>query len=146
MRYVATAYNGLTELNRELNRIFDGRRLSPLRSIEEDKNWFPQVDVTESEESFQIVADLPGVNPNDIEISLVNGVLTIKGKSDTTRDKKEDSFARKERHRGTFLRQFSLPDSVDAETISAKSAHGVLTVTIWKAAPPQPIKVVVETA
>ena len=146
MRYVATAYNGLTELNRELNRIFDGRRLSPLRSIEEDKNWFPQVDVTESEESFQIVADLPGVNPNDIEISLVNGVLTIKGKSDTTRDKKEDSFTRKERHRGTFLRQFSLPDSVDAETISAKSAHGVLTVTISKAAPPQPIKVAVETA
>ena len=92
MRYLASPFNGLTELNRELNRIFNGQRLPGHHSIEDDLNWARQVDVSESDESFQIVADIPGVNPNDIEISLNDGLLTIKGQSKTPQNNNENSF------------------------------------------------------
>lgn len=146
MRYLASPFNGLTELNRELDRIFNGQRLLGHHSIEDDLNWARKVDVSESDESFQIVADMPGVNPNDIEISLNDGLLTIKGQSKTPQNNKENNFIRKERQSRSFFRQFTLPESINAETVSAKSAHGVLTVSIPKTTPPQPIKVAVEIA
>ena len=84
------------------------------------------------------------VNPDDIDISLNNGILTIKGDRSSEQAIKENSLTRRERRHGTFLRQFNLPESVDVDTVSAKSAHGVLTVTIPKATPARPISVAVE--
>ena len=144
MSYLSYPFKGLTELNRELNRIFDDQRPTALFKDENRINWSPQVDLAESEEAFQVVVDIPGVNPDNIDISLNNGILTIRGRSDSSDEIKENSYTRRERHRGTFLRQFNLPESVDAETVSAKSAHGVLTVSIPKTSPARPIKVAVE--
>ena len=144
MSYLVSPFQGLTQLNRGLNRMFDEQRLASPYVDESDINWAPQVDLAESEEAFHLVADIPGVNPDDIEISLNNGILTIRGERNTKQKVNEKSCTRRERHRGTFLRQFNLPDSVDADTVKAKSAHGVLQVTIPKVLPAKPITVSVE--
>ena len=144
MSYLVSPFQGLTQLNRGLNRMFDEQRLASSYVNDSDINWAPQVDLAESEEAFHLVADIPGVNPDDIELSLNNGILTIRGERNTNQQVNEKSFTRRERHRGTFLRQFNLPESVDADTIKAKSAHGVLQVTIPKSVPARPITVSVE--
>ena len=144
MSYLVSPFQGLTQLNRGLNRMFDEQRLASPYVDESDTNWAPQVDLAESEEAFHLVVDIPGVNPDDIEISLNNGILTIRGERNTRQEVNKKSFTRMERHRGTFLRQFNLPESVDADTVKAKSAHGVLQVTIPKSVPARPITVSVE--
>ena len=144
MSYLVSPFQGLTQLNRGLNRMFDEQRLASSDVDDSNINWAPQVDLAESEEAFHLVADIPGVNPDDIEISLNNRILTIRGERNTKQEVNEKSFTRRERHRGTFLRQFNLPESVDADTVKAKSAHGVLQVTIPKSVPARPITVSVE--
>ena len=95
-------------------------------------NWTPSVDISESENAFTLQADIPGVNPDDIDISMEKGVLTIKGERLSEDVEKDENFRRVERQSGQFYRRFTLPDTADAERIEAKSAHGVLTVTIPK--------------
>ena len=95
-------------------------------------SWVPSVDITENDDAFTILADIPGVDPNEIEISMDKGVLSIKGerKSETVEEK--ENYRRVERQSGQFYRRFTLPDSADAEKIEAKSEHGVITITIPK--------------
>ena len=95
-------------------------------------SWAPSVDITENDEAFTILADIPGVDPKDIEISMDKGVLSIKGerKSETVEEK--ENYRRVERQSGQFYRRFTLPESADADKIEAKSEHGVITITIPK--------------
>jgi len=144
MSYLVSPFKGITQLNRELNRLFDESHFASLSAEEPGINWAPQVDLAENEDAFLVVVDIPGVNPDDIDISLNNGILTIKGDRSSEQAITENSLTRRERRHGTFLRQFNLPESVDVDTVSAKSAHGVLTVTIPKAMPARPISVAVE--
>lgn len=95
-------------------------------------DWTPAVDIKEEAERFVIHADIPGVDPKDIEVHMEDGVLTIKGQRHTeTRDERE-GYKRVERVRGSFHRRFSLPDTANAEEITATSQHGVLEVVIPK--------------
>ncbi len=106
--------------------------------------WMPAVDIKEEADRFVICADVPGVDPDDIEVTMENGVLTIKGERKLERkDERDDGFRRVERLHGTFYRRFSLPDSADAEKISAKGSNGVLEIVIPKVADvlPKRIKV-----
>lgn len=144
MSYLVSPFKGLNQLNRELNRVFDEQRLPGSYSDDGTGNWAPQVDLSESEEAFHVVADIPGVNPDDIEISLHKGILTIRGERNTANEVNEKNVTRRERYHGTFLRQFNLPESADADTVTAKSVHGVLQVTIPKATQAKPITVSVE--
>ncbi len=95
-------------------------------------NWAPSVDISENDKAFTLVADIPGVNPDDIDISMEKGVLTIKGERNTENIEEKENYRRVERQSGSFYRRFTLPDSADAEKIAAKSEHGVLTITIPK--------------
>jgi HSP20 family protein len=95
-------------------------------------NWAPSVDISESEKEFTLIADIPGVNPDDIDISMEKGVLTIKGERSSENVEEGENFRRVERQSGQFYRRFTLPDSADAEKIEAKSEHGVLKITIPK--------------
>lgn len=141
MNYRVSPFNALNQLNRELNRFFDDR---PLGQLSEGSNWSPQVDISESEDSFLVTADMPGVKPEDIEISLHQGVLTIKGERNTEEEVNEANFTRRERVRGTFYRQFTVPQTADEDTVSAKSNHGVLEITIPKGQKAKPISITVE--
>jgi len=95
-------------------------------------NWSPSVDISEDDKAFTLLADIPGVEPKDIEISMEKGVLTIKGERQSENVEEKENYRRVERQSGQFYRRFTLPDSADADKIEAKSVHGVLTVTIPK--------------
>jgi HSP20 family protein len=94
--------------------------------------WQPRVDVREERERFVIQADIPGVEPKDIEIHMEKGVLTIKGERKAETKQETTQFTRIERVHGTFHRRFALPDSANAEGISASGKNGVLEIVIPK--------------
>ena len=106
--------------------------------------WMPRVDIKEEDKRFVIQADIPGVDPKDIEISMDKGVLTIKGerKSESTED--TGKVTRVERLHGVFHRRFALPDSADADGITATGKHGVLEIAIPKKAETTPRRIEVK--
>ena len=96
------------------------------------RDWVPAVDIREEDTRFVLFADLPGVERSDIDISLEQGVLTIKGERRSESKAQTDGYQRRERMRGTFLRRFTLPDNVNTESISATVKNGVLQIEIPK--------------
>ncbi|MGH8319556.1 MAG: Hsp20/alpha crystallin family protein [Steroidobacteraceae bacterium] len=108
--------------------------------------WIPQVDVHEEPERFAVLIDVPGVEPKDIEITAEKGVLTIRGERHAHTQEESGGYRRLERRSGRFLRRFTLPESANLESISAKHTHGVLEVTIPKQAKLQPRRIEVAAA
>ena len=106
--------------------------------------WAPRVDIQEESERFLIQADIPGVDPKDIEISMDKGILSIKGERATEARDETDRYTRVERSRGVFYRRFALPDSADAEGIRASGRHGVLEISIPKRPETTPRRIAVE--
>ncbi len=94
--------------------------------------WAPRVDIREEDKRFVILADVPGVDPAAIEINMDKGILTIKGERTSEVTEQNGKFTRVERSHGTFYRRFALPDSADADNISAAGKHGVLEISIPK--------------
>jgi HSP20 family protein len=94
--------------------------------------WIPQVDVFETADSIVLKADLPEVKKSDVDISIQNNTLTLKGERKMERESKENQVYRMERSYGTFSRSFSLPPAVDSERAEAEFADGVLTLTLPK--------------
>lgn len=105
--------------------------------------WTPRVDVCEEDARYVILADIPGVDAKDIEISMDKGVLTIKGERKSEVAAESGKVTRAERCHGAFERSFALPDSADAEAITASGKHGVLEIAIPKKARAAPRKIVV---
>ncbi|HHQ42014.1 MAG TPA: Hsp20/alpha crystallin family protein [Chromatiales bacterium] len=135
----------INQLQEEINRLFESRGLAPGREQEGTvADWVPAVDIREEPDRFVILADVPGVDPKDIEITMDNGVLTIKGERETASEEEREGYRRVERARGTFMRRFTLPDTADAEHISARSRNGVLEIVIPKHERVQPRKITVE--
>ena len=105
--------------------------------------WAPSVDILETENELVLKADIPGLELKDIDIQLENGTLTIKGERKFEREEKNKGFHRLERSYGTFVRYFTVPETVDPEQVKAGYDKGVLTVTLPKKeiAKPKAIKV-----
>ena len=94
----------------------------------------PAVDVSETEQGYEISADMPGMDNKDIEITLNNNVLTLKGEKKEQHETKEKDYYLQERSYGTFQRSFTLPDDVDSEHISTAFSNGVLIIKLPKSA------------
>ncbi|HKJ87052.1 MAG TPA: Hsp20/alpha crystallin family protein, partial [Gammaproteobacteria bacterium] len=94
--------------------------------------------------NYTITADLPGVDTENIDVSLENGVLTIRGERKEDQREESGEYKRMERVRGTFFRRFTLPDTADAENVKAKSHNGILEIVIPKQKAVQPRKIKVE--
>lgn len=94
--------------------------------------WVPRVDIKEEPNRFVLYADLPGVEPKDIEVQMDKGMLTIKGERRGEAIVESESFSRIERRHGSFHRRFALPDSADPDGISASGHNGVLQIIIPK--------------
>ena len=109
-------------------------------------SWIPHVDIHEEAERFVVAADLPGVEGKDIEITAEKSVLTIKGERRSEKKSAKDGFESVERASGTFLRRFTLPESVDAEAIKATHVNGVLELSIPKRPTVQPRRIEVQAA
>lgn len=95
-------------------------------------DWIPAVDIKEESERYILRADIPGTDPKDIEIVAENGVLTLRGNRVGETTENRVGYSRIERPCGTFYRRFSLPDTADLANITARSAHGVLEISIPK--------------
>ena len=110
------------QLQRELN--------MPMNKFDTDENgniatanWAPAVDIKEDDQAFTLLADIPGVDPDDIEVTMDKGVLTVKGERQSEKKTEEENYKRVERQYGVFYRRFTLPDTANAEKISAKSGE-----------------------
>lgn len=130
----------LNQLHREMDSMFrrDNDTASPV------SDWTPAVDIQETEAAYVLHADIPGVDPTDIDIQMEENVLTIRGKRVISNEENKDNYKRVERVSGSFFRRFSLPDTADADNISAQADNGVLEVTIPKQEKPQPRKIEVK--
>jgi len=129
-------------LNR-LTRDFDGFLGTPAST---EVAFIPAVDVREEKERFVVQADLPGVRPEDIEVTAEKGILTLRGERKAEKRENAEGYERVERVAGSFTRRFALPENVQADAIKAKYTNGVLEVAI----PKQPVvaakRVTVEAA
>ncbi|VAX11412.1 Heat shock protein, Hsp20 family [hydrothermal vent metagenome] len=125
-------WNLVNQLRREMDRFYDPANEVDETSSVATSDWTPAVDIKETTAAFEIHADIPGVDPNDISVNMENGILTIKGERESKSEEDHEGYKRVERSRGTFYRRFSLPDTADADKITAKSNHGVLEITIPK--------------
>ena len=138
-------WSAMRHLQNEMSRMFD----NAVAGAEDGSNvatshWTPAVDIREDAERFVITADVPGIDPEDIEVTMENGVLTIKGERKLeARGEGDNGYRRVERVYGSFYRRFTLPDTADAEAISASGRHGVLEVAIPKRAALQPKRIAV---
>jgi HSP20 family protein len=101
----------------------------------------PTFEVKETNDSFVVKADIPGVDEKDLDIAVHNGVLTVSGSRQSEERKEGESFALYERQYGSFSRSFAMPDMADGERIEANLANGVLTLTIAKKAEAKPRKI-----
>jgi len=133
---------GASTLHDHINRVFNevlerGAGESNLTS------WAPAVDIFETEHELVVKADLPDVDPKDLDIRVENNILTIRGERKFEKKVSEDKYLRVERAYGSFSRSFSLANTVNAEAIKADYQNGVLTLTVPKReeAKPKQIKV-----
>lgn len=135
----------LNQLRRDMDRMYQSQTEGEESTSVATSAWVPAVDIKETEDGFEIHADIPGVDPKDIDVHMENGVLTIKGERESEKKEEQEGFKRVEREWGSFYRRFSLPDTADADKISAKSKHGVLEITIPKQEKVQPRKISVNS-
>lgn len=121
----------LNQLQHELMPFMAGREVE--NTCGPQDAWAPKVDIKEEEKEFVVFADIPGVDPNEIEIEMDGNTLTVKGERKTEQEVKQKNYYRLERKTGKFFRQFTLPESVDSSKISAKAKNGVLAIHLPKA-------------
>lgn len=126
-----------SEMDRLFDSFFGGGRAPAAPRGFEPAAWFggalsPSVDVAETDGALTVTAELPGMAPGDVELSMRNGMLTLKGEKKHEAERKEGEVHISERRYGAFQRSFALPESVDADKASAKFENGVLTVTLPK--------------
>ena len=137
--------NMLNQFHRDLERVFGtGRETANGDSTIATSAWVPAVDIKEESNQFVIEADIPGVDPKEVEVFMENGVLTIKGERKVEKQVGKDSFKRVERLHGNFYRRFSLPETADPNKISATGKNGVLQITIPKREVAQPRRIQVQ--
>ena len=124
-------WNVLSQLQGELDRAF-GSRLVNGNAHTSASDWVPSVDIQEEKDRFVIHADVPGVAPEAIHVSMDKGTLSISGERKQASTSEQNRVKITERVHGTFLRRFSLPEGVNADAISAKTTQGVLEIVIPK--------------
>lgn len=132
-------------LHRDLDRLVGGRGAGR-DSQDPVADWVPAVDIIEEKARFVVRADVPGVNPEDIEVSMDNGILSVSGERHALAGSEDAGVQRIERATGRFYRRFTLPETADAEAITARCQNGILEVAIPKAPEIQARRITVEAA
>jgi HSP20 family protein len=134
-------FRDLMSIQSELNRLF-GRTYAGEPATA--GAWVPPLDIFETEDRFVVSVDLPGVDPKQVDVSVEDSTLTIRGERGFTSEADEDSCHRVERRYGSFVRSLSLPQTADAARIEASFDKGVLTIEVPKAEQAKPRKIQVK--
>src|SRR5437667_12851728 len=139
-----TPFRGVSTLHDQINRLFS----DAFEGTEGESNltaWAPAVDISENEHELLVKADLPGIDPKDLDIRVENNVLTIRGERKFEKKVNEENYLRVERSYGSFARSFTLANTVNSDAIKAGYQNGVLTLSIPKReeAKPKQIEVTV---
>jgi len=98
----------------------------------EEKVVVPAFDVTENEKEYVISGEIPGIDPKDLEVTLTDGILSVKGEKKQEKEEKEENYHRIERHYGSFQRSFRLPENINREELDANYKDGILRLTLPK--------------
>ena len=133
-------FSDLTTMQQEMNRFFDeffGERRTEMI----EGNWSPAVDVSETESEIVVQAELPGMTQNDIELSLQDNVLTLKGEKKQEQKKAREDYHRTERCYGCFSRSLTLPVNVDQNKVQATFKEGILKISLPKSEEVKPKKI-----
>jgi HSP20 family protein len=134
----------VNRLHQSLDQFFNETLSSPEASSSPSVAWVPRVDIHEEKDRFVVLADVPGVDPKDIDITSENGVLTVRGERRSEKRETDTGYERVERVSGAFLRRFTLPEGANTDSIKAKQTNGVLEVTIPKTPALQPRRISIE--
>ena len=134
-----TELSPLVALRGEMDRLFDSFLRKPFENLDwpvfgADK-WSPAIDVEETDKELTVRAELPGIDPKDLDVSVTENQLVLSGEKKETIEKKEKGFYHSETRYGSFRRVVPLPDGVDTEHVDAQYANGVLTLRLQKTAP-----------
>jgi HSP20 family protein len=128
-----TPFRDFERMRREMDRFWDSFfDVAPRRKTEEGGEWFPSLDVSETKNDIVVKAELPGMDPKDIDISLSDGSLILKGERKTEKEEKEEGYHLIERSFGKFYRTVPLPQGVQSDKINASYKDGVLKITLPK--------------
>ncbi len=133
------------EIDRLFERFFENKPLLDIDAPALNTDWVPALDITEKDDTILVKAEIPGVDPAKIEVTVEDDMLTIKGAKEETREEKERGYFRSERRFGSFLRRVMLPVAVDDNKVNATYKDGVLKIELLKdkAALPRKIPVAV---
>ena len=143
--------NDISNLSQRMDRMFEELMGRGLRRLAEDDrvrgSWSPAVNILEKKDAIVITADLPGLKAEDVDVTVDNGVLTIRGERRLEEASEGETYHRVERVYGVFERTFTLPNSVDVNRIDAKFRNGEMLVTLPKReeSKPRAVKVAVES-
>jgi HSP20 family protein len=122
-----------TGLRREMDRLFERFFEPPWAELPAPGDWTPALDVSEGKDAISVKAEVPGVEPAEIAVTLDGDVLTIKGEKEVKKEEKDERLHRGERSWGTFMRSVRLPATVDGSKVTATFKNGVVTVMLPKA-------------
>ncbi|MFN0158596.1 MAG: Hsp20/alpha crystallin family protein [Bacteroidota bacterium] len=135
-------------MQREINRMFDGVFRGGIQDEGSlfSTTWSPAVDIAEHDTEYVVKVELPGINKDDVKITMQNNILTIRGEKKQEKETKESNLYRVERAYGSFRRSFTLPATVKGDKIEASYNDGILSITLPKAdeAKPKQIEVKVK--
>jgi HSP20 family protein len=131
----------MASMREQMERLFEDSFHTPRLRWQEPTNWGLALDVAENDNAFSVKASLPGVDPNDVEVTLTDNVLTIKGEIKADEEIKQDQYHIRERRYGHFERSITLSVPVNAEAIDASYENGVLTLLIPKAEEVKPKRI-----
>jgi HSP20 family protein len=131
-------------IGRDMADLFDRLFAELPEQVPRNEEWVPRLDVEESEKGLVVKVDLPGIDPREVDVSVEEGMLVIKGEKKEEKTVEEKNLRRRERLVGKFYRALTLPPGADPEGITAGSQHGVMVITIPRKPELKPRKIVVQ--
>jgi HSP20 family protein len=140
----------VSRLRTEMDRLFETFLREPFRSVGwplgSSGAWMPALDVAETDQEVIVRAEIPGVDPKDLDVSVTGDVLVVAGEKSESTERKEKNYYHSESHFGSFRRSIQLPTAIDPEKITAEYANGVATIRLAKKLTATPRKIEVKTA
>lgn len=139
----------LADLRHEIDRMFDAFTRDPWGSLSElgmGRQLFPAIDIAENDQEVIVRAEVPGVDANDLDVTVTGNRLTLTGEKKESTERKDKDFYQSETRYGSFSRSVELPSGVDTEQVSAEHSNGVITIRLKKAAAAASKKIQVKTS